>query len=370
MEKIVVVGGSVSGGFSAYNLSKNFDVDIIEEHSHFKKTCSGIVTDPVNNIIKVKSSIIENKISKIRVYSPNNKYLEFNLKKPDTIFNREKLNEYIVNLALDNGANLKQNTRFERTEKNSVVIKSNNKTSTIKTNYLIGADGSLSQVAKSVGLFGKREFFIAAKAIVEMKNDNAIEVFPYIGCFSWIVPQNEHVVELGTMSHFKDSQAFNNFLKRFNGKIISKEASIIPIFKPKIKTFTKFNNINTYLIGDAATMAKATTGGSILQSLIAAKILGNSIIKNKDYDSEWKKKIGKQLSLHLKMRKVLDKLNLEDWNKLVETLDDQKIKNLFETKSRDFPSFIFKALLLKPSLFSLTKVLFRTSKTLNNPIPD
>lgn len=359
MEKVVVVGGSVAGGFTAFSLAKNFDVEIIEEHSHFKKTCSGILTDPISNIIPLKKSIIENKVTKFRIYAPSNKFLELNFKKPDIIFNREKLNEYIVDMATKNGANLKQNSKFIKIEKNRIVVETKNKRSLINANYLIGADGSLSSVAKSVNLFYDRKFFIAAKAIINMKNDNAIEVYPHYGCFSWVVPRNEEEVEIGTMSYFNDSQAFNRFLNRFDKKIISKEASIIPIYNPKIKTYTNLNGINTYLIGDAATMTKATTGGSIMQSLTAAKTLANSIINNEDYDKNWKKVIGRQLLIHLKIRKTIDKFTNEDWNEIVRLLKDEKIKNILELKSRDNPEFIFKMLLIKPSLIKFSKVFLK-----------
>ena len=359
MEKLIVVGGSIAGGFSAFNLAKNFDVEIIEEHPHFKKTCSGILTDPVNGLINVKNSIIENKVKKFRIYSPNNDFLELNFKKPDIIFNREKLNRYIVDIAVKNGAILKQNVKFIGIEGSKVILQNNKKKIPVTTKYLVGADGALSSVAKSVNLFKDRKFFLAAKAIIKCRNDNAIEVFPHYGCFSWAVPRNEEELEIGTMAHFNDSQAFNQFLSRFKSKILSKEASIIPIYNPKIRTYTKFNGINTYLVGDAATMAKATTGGSIMQSLIAAKILGSSIIKNKNYEEAWKKEIGKQLLIHLKIRKILDKFQAEEWNQAVKSLKDAKIKDMLETKSRDNPEFIFKMLFLKPSLLKFSKVLLR-----------
>ncbi len=362
MEKVIVVGASVAGGFTAYNLAKHFDVEIIEEHNHFKKTCSGILTDPVNDLIKIKKSTIDNKIKNFRIYSPNNNFLEIKLKKPDIIFNREKLNEYIVDMAVKKGATLKQETQFKGIESNKIILNYKNSNRSIKSNYLIGADGSLSTVAKSTGIFTNREFFIAAKAITKMKHDNTISVYPFYGCFSWVVPRNEEEIEIGTMSHYNDAQAFSRFLSKFNSKIISKEASIIPIYNPKIKTYTNFKGINTYLVGDAATMAKATTGGSIMQSLAASKILADSIISNKDYESAWKKEIGNKLNLHLNIRKVIDKFNDKDWNSLVKSLKDKKLIDILESKSRDNPEFVFEMILKKPSLLKFSKVLLRNHK--------
>lgn len=362
MKKIIIVGGSVAGGFSAYNLAKNFDVEIIEEHNHFKKTCSGILTDPVNDLIKLKKSIIENKVNRFRIYSPDNNYLEIKLKKPDIIFNREKLNEYIVDMAVKKGAILRQETTFKGIESNKILVNYKNVNHSIKSNYLIGADGSLSSVAKATKIFQDRKFFIAAKAITKMKHDNTIDVYPFYGCFSWVVPRNEEEIEIGTMSHYHDAQAFTRFLSKFNSKIMRKEASLIPIYNPNIKTYVNFNGINTYLVGDSATMAKATTGGSIMQSLTASKILANSIINNKNYESAWKREIGKKLNIHLKIRNAIDKFNDGDWNSLVRSLNDKKIIDILETKSRDNPEFVFEMLLKKPSLLKFSKVLLRNQK--------
>lgn len=359
MKDVIIVGGSVAGGFSAYNLAKDYNVEIIEEHKHFKKTCSGILTDPVKDIIKIKKSTIENKVRDFRIYSPDNNFLELSFKKPDIIFDREKLNEYIVDMAVKKGATLIQDTKFINISNKKIMINSNGRESSKVADILIGADGAQSSVAKSTNMFKDRKFFIAAKAIAKMKHDNAIEVYPHIGAFSWVVPRNEEEVEIGTMAHYNDAQAFLRFLKRFDAKIISKEGSIIPIYNPKIKTQSTFQGMNIYLVGDSATMAKATTGGSIMQSLTASKILANSIINNKNYEKEWKKAIGRQLYLHLKIRQSIDKFKDKDWNEIVKKLNDNKIKRILETNSRDNPDFIFDMLISKPSLLKFSKVFFK-----------
>ena len=98
-------------------------------------------------------------------------------------------------------------------------------------------------------------------------------------------------------------------------------------------------------------MVKATTGGSIIQSFIASQTLADSIVENKNYGFEWRKKLSFELLTHLKVRKVLDKLSEKDWNTLITSFQSDKIKNILETETRDHPTkLVLKTLLKKPSL--------------------
>ena len=98
-------------------------------------------------------------------------------------------------------------------------------------------------------------------------------------------------------------------------------------------------------------MVKATTYGGIIQGMIAAEELSKAIINHEDYGLLWKNRIGKELYLHLLIRKILDKFSDEDCNELVRIASKQKIKNIVESFDRDFPSrFLLKLVLNEPKL--------------------
>ena len=133
------------------------------------------------------------------------------------------------------------------------------------------------------------------------------------------------------------------------------QAGLIPIYNPKIKT----QKDNVFLIGDAAAMVKATTGGGIIQGLIAAMALADSIINKKDYHKEWKKSIGRDLLIHLKMRKMMDKFSMQDWNYLIKLFNKENTKKVLESNDRDFPSrFLVKLILTEPRLLYFLKYVF------------
>lgn len=357
--KTIIVGGGVAGASTAIKLAeKNDNVHLIDKNPFFNKACSGILTYAVDDLIKIKPEVIVGKIKTFKIIAPNKEILEINFKRPDIVCERKELNKYLNDLAHDKGVVIHKPSSLEKINTSSIIIRESDELKEISTNNLIGADGSQSSVAKFTGIFGNIKFFVGAKAIIEKEHDDCIEVYPGIGCFSWIVPHGEKTVEAGTMSYPWQGSVFEKFLKRFDGKILSKEGALIPVHNPFVKTFKKYRNINTYLIGDAATMVKATTGGSIIQSFIASQCLADSIIYEKNYSFSWRKKIGLELLTHLQIRKAIDKFKDKDWNKIIHLLKDVKAKNVFETKTRDHPiELVFNLIKAKPSILSYGKYL-------------
>jgi len=112
-------------------------------------------------------------------------------------------------------------------------------------------------------------------------------------------------------------------------------------------------------VGDASTQVKATTGGGIIQGLLAAAALNKSITTNKNYNKQWKKAIGKELYLHHKARKVMDKFKDKDWNKLIDIMSEKECKHILSTTDRDsLHSIVIKLILKKPSILRFVKYIF------------
>jgi len=358
---ITIIGAGPAGCYSAYLLAKaGKEVQIFEEHNEIGKPvqCTGLVTSSIDEILKLKKELIVNEIDKVKIFSKNNS-LELRLKNKNLILDRQKFDNYLADLAIKNGTKIFLNYRFIENKDNLIKIKYNNKSQRIlKTDYLVGADGPLSQVAKSNNLFGKRKFLTGIQVIAKLKNENYIEFYPSIGTFAWVVPENEEICRIGVASYNNIGEYFNKFLKLKkinNKKIIEKQGGLIPIYGPKLKT----EKDNIYLIGDAASQVKATTGGGIIQGLKAAQVLVNSIINKKNYEKEWKKVLGKDLLLHLKIRETMDKFKDKDWDFLIKLLKQNKTKEIIEKFDRDYPTkFILKLGLNEPRLLYFLKSFF------------
>jgi len=365
--KASVIGAGPAGSYAAKVLSKTQDVTIFEDHfvCGSPVQCTGILTHVGHDLIDFNKKFIDNKIETAIIFAPNGKFVEVNFKKPNIIVNRTKYDQYLVDKAVDSGAKLLTGHRYiESISKQGRVSKikvrdvKNKKIKTIKTDYLVGADGPNSEVAKTNNLFGKREFFIGAQATVKIKNDNHILFYPHVKDFAWAVPEDENTMRIGIAARHKPSQALKDFLKRFKGKVVEFQGGPIPIYNPWLKTQRE----NVFLLGDSATQVKATTGGGIIQGMTAAASLGEAIESNPlkpQYEKIWKKKMGMDLLTHLYMRKMLDKFSKKEWNNLIERFSKDPLNSILKQEDRDLGLKIaIKCLLSNPGLALYGRKLF------------
>lgn len=138
--------------------------------------------------------------------------------------------------------------------------------------------------------------------------------------------------------------------------IIEHQGGLIPVYNPH----QCIHKDNIYLIGDAATTIKSSTGGGIIPSLEAAEILVDCIKHKKDFNKELKRK---KLWLHLYLRNFFDQFSDNDYNHLIAQLNKSNIKHILEIYTRDnlmqllfhviikHPFFVFSNIRHFPKLF-------------------
>jgi len=365
---ITIIGAGPAGCTVGRELAKaGKEVQIFEEHPKIglPVQCTGVLTKTAKEVLEIKEDFLTNTIKKIKVFAPNDDFLEVNLKEEEFLIDRDRLDPYLARQAEKAGARIYANHKFIGKENGDILIKDNerDKIKRIQTDILIGADGPLSPVAKSEGIFGEREFYIGVQARIKMGIEpHTYET--YLGSnfpefFGWIVPENNGIVRIGLGAKKDANRFFNMFMERKGLQkkdIIEYQGGLIPIYKPGIKT----QKDSTYLVGDAATQIKSTTGGGLVQGMTAAKVLADCILNKKDYEKEWKKKIGKELWLHYRMRKTLDKFTDDDYIRLVKMTNTQKVRDILETHSRDRPSaLVLKLIMKQPRYMGFAKTLFR-----------
>jgi len=262
----------------------------------------------------------------LRTINPDSNFIDVKLD-DNIILDRARFDQYLMEKAENAGAKFFLSHRFLGYKDN--IIKAQNIKSNmikdIKTDYLIGADGPLSDVAKSAGLKCKKDFLIGIQARVRLNNQNIVEFYPFIKEYAWVVPESKDIVRIGLATRKNPKKELDKFLikrlKKYD--IIDMQAGLIPMYNPKIKT----QKDNVCLVGDAAAMVKATTGGGIIQGMIAARALADSIINKKKYHKEWKKAVGKDLLIHLKMREIMGKFSTQDWNYLIKLFNKENLNH-------------------------------------------
>jgi len=364
---ITIIGGGPVGCYTGYLLAKaGFKVEIFEEHGIIGKPfqCTGIVTNSFKNIIKLRKEFLVNILDKVKVFAPNNDFVELKLKKEEFVIDRVKFDQYLANKSINAGTSVHLNHKFVGKEKDKIIIKDlkNKKFKKINYKILIGADGPLSQVAKTFSLYGKRKFFVGHQVRVKFKTyPDCYETYfgkNFPNFFGWVVPESDKVARIGLAAKTNSVLFFNKFLNMKNIKekdIIDRQSGIIPIYNSTIKT----QKDNVFLVGDAATQVKATTGGGLICGLTTAQCLAESIIKNEDYEKYWRKKVEKDLRLHLMIRNILNRFTDKDYNYLIKLTKKERVKKIIERYDRDFPmKILFKLLVHEPRFLLFLGKLF------------
>jgi len=346
---ISIIGAGPIGSYLAYLLAKaGQKVALFEEHKEIGKPvqCTGIVTEDIDDIIKLDKKVIANITSKAKIIS-NDKEIVIDTK--EIILYRDKFDKFLLDQAVKAGAKLYKGYKYERFDSNLIYF-SNKKT--FRTDILIGADGPNSKVARTNGMLRKREFYVGVQARVKTDAEHdTYKVFLddyYPDFFAWTVPEDKNIVRLGIAAKNNPDLVFENLIRtqKINTKnIIEKQGGLIPIYSPK----QRLQNKNVFLVGDAAAQVKASTGGGLIPGLKSAKILADCIINKKDYTKEFKKTVGKSLWLHLKIRDMLNSFTAHDYDILFDYINQKKIRGMLSRNTRENPlKLLIKMLVLEP----------------------
>ena len=362
MKKIAIIGAGPAGAQTAFWLAKyGYKVNVYEEHPVIGKPvqCTGIISKNLKNIIPLGRFVV-NKIKGAFFYSRHQK-LELKTNSTQAfVVDRAKMDKFLAERARRKGANFYLNHKFLgfKKKQNKLILRFYYRTKIItkEADILIGADGPLSKVAKLAGMFSERQFLNGIQARVKGEFDKE-HVQLYLGSicpdyFAWIVPESEKYARIGLASKKNSRNLFNNFLSKFDYKIINKQAGLIPIYSN-----IKVQKQNIYLVGDAALQVKATTGGGVIMSLLAAKCLADSIRTRIPYSLLLKRKINYNLYLIRKIRQRLNKLSDKDYDNLLKLMSKEKALRLLKKKGdMDFPAKFALSLFIKQP--QLIKYLF------------
>ncbi|PIN69896.1 hypothetical protein COV93_03605 [Candidatus Woesearchaeota archaeon CG11_big_fil_rev_8_21_14_0_20_43_8] len=357
---ISIIGAGPAGCYLGYLLAKKGqNVQIFEEHKEVGHPiqCTGIVTRRICAILDIPKSIILNKVKRMQVHSPDG--AKISIPNNDLVIDRSLFDQYLAKLAKASGVRILTGHKFLKITKMGVMAISKGRSKEYGCDILIGADGPGSNVAKQAGIFGSRSFYTGIQIRVKGRFDrNAYQVHLDVpGFFGWIVPESEKIARIGLAVQKHPNERFNRFLEKLNLKgagwkrnIIDSQAGLIPIYDPDLPMHKHLHGKDIFLLGDAATQVKATTGGGIVQALMAAEALCDTITNGVSYEKSIKK-LRKELGLHLKIRKTLNRFSDQDYNRLIEEFNSSKIKKVLKNNTRDQPIKLMISLLLaKPRL--------------------
>ncbi|MEM2145608.1 MAG: hypothetical protein QW279_09620 [Candidatus Jordarchaeaceae archaeon] len=254
----------------------------------------------------------------IYLVSPYGRRVSINLKKSEVIcVSRLKFDQYLLNMALDKGAELKHEkvVDIERKGKLWKVVTARN---IYLAKKLVGADGVNSIVRRKVAVpFKNADIGICSGYYAESLGNEEISFYflPYRKGYIWIIPRKDYTcIGIGCLeaTHSKNlRRELDLFIKRNrpNTKIISKWAALIPIIKDISTFFSHVAGSNWVLIGDAAGHVNPTNGEGIPYALLDGELAAQTIAEDDMilFEKLWRQVYGLNLLLSVKLRKWLYK---------------------------------------------------------------
>ena len=342
---IYVIGAGPAGLFLAISLKKLDHlrkIIIFEDHKDIGSPvqCTGILTPAITELFPIKKEMIANKIRTAKIYAPKGNHVTIRFNQPDFILHRNAFDQSLEKEARKQGVQIKKEHRLTHIKGSKLIFSTKKKMQVqIKLkerDIVIGADGPQSTVAKQTGMFTHRQSLLGNQALVKINNDNAIGFYPHIGEYAWFAPENMNFSRIGIATRKNHAKLFKELLARFPGKIISRQAGLIPLYHPKIPKQTIHRGVQYFLIGDAAGQIKNTTGGGIIAGMKAGKLLAELIHEGRQEEYAKKvKKLEQELYLHYRLNKGFGKFTDEDWNKLVEICSKKGMRELLGKINRD-----------------------------------
>ena len=372
MPNTIIIGAGPIGSYLGYMLSKRgISNTIVEEHKTIGKPeqCTGLISRNIEDHINpsLYKKAILNKVNGAVISCGKQSFEVKTANFKAYVFNRETFDKAIADKAKNKGSELLLNHRYinHQTTKKGLKInlnssqKASKNAKYLESSFLVGADGPVSKVAKNSYLYGDRKFWTGTQVILKTKKPWFDKEMVYLfldrrysdGFFAWTVPIDENRAKVGLASATKPSELMQKFLKeKFENFVVEeKHAGLIPIYK-KIPLQNKEKNV--FLVGDAALQCKATTGGGVVNGMVAAKGLAEAISSGKlDYEKRINQ-IRRNLWMHSLIRKKASNMNDKRKEKLLKDLNDEKVKKVLREKGdMDFVAgFGMKVMMAKPSL--------------------
>ena len=338
MYDALVIGAGPAGSNVSYQLSrKGFKGKMVDlkEKVGIPNHCSGLVDERVVDI--VGGELVTDNPLTAEISTPVG---SFSLSsKRMRVVDRVALDQKLATMAVSEGAELSLMTSltefYQQEDKVVASLKSKNGFERIEAKFIVGADGPASKVRRNLGIKAPRllkslQFDLSRKSDKVKINLDRRKTPDF---FSWEIP-NGNEVEVGASG--SNSEAVVRDMAR-DCQVVRKRGGLIPIGP------TELGRGRGFLVGDAAGLSKATTGGGLYAALNSGNALSGAIESGNDvlsgYQRNWQNSFGPEIEKDYRIRRLLDRF--EKYYGLWVPLVSSSISGINRVGNVDYPSKAF-----------------------------
>ncbi len=280
----IVVGAGPAGGLAARQLAAaGFSTLVLEK----KK----VVGEPVqcaegvsafgleSNGLRPEPAWIEQRIDGARCIVPNGKSF-FITRLPGYAIDRAAFDRWIVDGAVDDGAELRTATRVTGVERHKGGWRVRSDGAAFESRILIAADGPTSFLARSLGLVQRQEQILAyeyrfPRDAVNLPDPDRFLLYigsRYDGGYAWIFPKGD-AVNVGAGGHI-DAHAATVAFCREHGMDPERREKVIAGTIPYRYDLSSHAIPGFAVVGDAAGVTNPMNGAGIHPGLFSGRVAG------------------------------------------------------------------------------------------------
>lgn len=293
-----------------------------------------------SSLTEIPSRCILHKTQLQRIYAPSGKAKEFSV--AGRVLDRRAFDRHLAQRAARAGASVFPATHasLEKALDRGRLILKGRFPGSINPQVIIGADGPLSSIARSIGVPAGELGLCFEYEMADVRIDQAAAEMYFgtryaPGGYAWIIPLGQDLanVGVGVRSSYLGKFSLPKVLDRFiqehpvaceklrHGEVLSVMRGVVPAGGSP----GNIQQGNILLAGDAAGHVMATSGGGIPLAAVAGRVAGEVAAAHvkggaslQEYQSRIHNEFGRELDRSVQIRKMVDVVMRSD--KLLDAL--------------------------------------------------
>ncbi|MEW6447979.1 MAG: NAD(P)/FAD-dependent oxidoreductase [Bacillota bacterium] len=293
MHQVIITGAGPAGAYLAYLLSREgVDVLILEKERlpRYKPCAGGIARKALRFLDFQLDPVIEDTVHTVVLTYHNSRPITISLDQPVVyIVSRDLFDAFMVEKAKEAGATVLDGVRVSRVDTDGAAVTVQAGSAEWSGEILVGADGAMSVVARSLELAPGRKTAVALVKEAAVRGNRLEDSRGKIkvnyglapGTFTWVFPKAQGL-SLGAGSI---SPRFKG-LRPLLGELIHAEGLAEPAGTSKTRGWaipynpkpSLLHRGRALVVGDAAGLADALTGEGIYPALLSARLAAETIL--------------------------------------------------------------------------------------------
>jgi len=375
---VVVVGGGPAGSTCARLCAEQgLSVCLVEEHgaAGIPVQCAGLLSLNAFSECEVSMAPVLATVRGARVVSSLGPVLGFDAGTPKAhVVDRALLDREMLGRAARAGAEVRMKTSFADRRDHRILTRGVNGKEEISFGVLVAADGARSRVARVMGMPRPPVFLAGLQAdLLHGMDQSRVEIHPDASpeFFGWAIPLGPGRARVGLAGRSGTMERFRRFISLFLGDLHEAFIHLVSGTIP-LGTMARTYGDRALFVGDAAGMAKPTSGGGVYTGVRAARhaarVIGEAVASRdfsdrmlSRYEKAWKEDFGRELDQGMRLFRMRQQLSAEDVARVISALADPSIvDDIIRLGDMDRPGRLVGRLLTRPSLYPLLGILIRS----------